>query len=109
MNDSDKILIETLTGVDFHVSDEGDGEVVLQLATNAGDHFLRLHASDLAYLGERFTSNAALLLAGRDRAGAHHPREFGVRGARVPGDLGGLEHAVDPLPVGDSGRHGRLF
>ncbi len=65
MKDSTRIVIEQLRGVDFHVADEGDGEVVLQLATNAGDHFLRLHASDLAYLGERFTANAAPLLAGR--------------------------------------------
>ena len=68
MNDTDQIIIETLTGVDFHVAPEGDGEVVLQLTTNAGDHFIKLYASDLAHLGERFTANAALLLAGRDRA-----------------------------------------
>ncbi len=68
MNDTDRIVIEVLHNVDFHIQNEGDCEVVLQFSTNAGDHFLRLHASDLAYLGERFTANAALLLAGRSRA-----------------------------------------
>ena len=65
---SDKIIIETLTGVDFHVSNDGDSEIVLHFQTGVGDHFLRIHATDLAYLGQRFTASAALLLAGRDRA-----------------------------------------
>ncbi|MCH8240944.1 MAG: hypothetical protein IIB62_13050 [Proteobacteria bacterium] len=68
MNDIDHIKIEQLNSVDFHISDEGDNVVVLQLTTDAGDHFLKLYASDLAHLGERFTANATLLLAGRDRA-----------------------------------------
>ena len=68
MKDSTRIVIEQLRGVDFHVADEGDGEVVLQLATNAGDHFLKIYAGDLGYLGERCVANAALLLAGRSRA-----------------------------------------
>ena len=68
MNDIDHIKIEQLHSVDFHISDEGDNVVVLQLTTDASDHFLKLYASDLAHLGARFTANAALLLAGRDRA-----------------------------------------
>ena len=68
MKDSTRIVIEQLRGVDFHVADEGDGEVVLHFQTGVGDHFLRIHATDLAYLGQRFTASAALLLAGRDRA-----------------------------------------
>ena len=68
MNDSDQIIIETLTGCNFSVSNNGDNEIVLHFQTGVGDHFLRIHATDLAYLGERFVASAALLLAGRDRA-----------------------------------------
>ena len=68
MNDIDHIKIEQLNSVDFHASSDGGNVVILQLSTNAGDHFIKLYASDLAHLGERFTANATLLLAGRDRA-----------------------------------------